>query len=76
MADDSTSTSTSTKVQTTSSSSVMARNAVSSTRIQVEIFDGTGHFGMWQGEVLDALFQQGLDIAVEGDKPGEVEEKE
>ena len=34
-------------------------------RILVEIFDGTGHFGMWQGEVLDSLFQQGLDIAIE-----------
>uniref|UniRef100_A0A3Q7I521 Reverse transcriptase Ty1/copia-type domain-containing protein n=1 Tax=Solanum lycopersicum TaxID=4081 RepID=A0A3Q7I521_SOLLC len=22
----------------------------------VEIFDGSGHFGMWQGEVLDGLF--------------------
>jgi len=42
----------------------------------VEIFDGTGHFGMWQGEVLDYLFQQGLDIAIEGEKQEEVEEKD
>jgi len=42
----------------------------------VEIFDGTGHFSMWQGEVLDSLFQQGLDIAIEEEKPEEVEEKD
>jgi len=42
----------------------------------MEIFDGTGHFGMWQGEVLDSLFQQGLDITIEGEKPEEVEEKD
>ncbi|KAK4426318.1 hypothetical protein Salat_1400300 [Sesamum alatum] len=42
----------------------------------VEIFDGTGHFGMWQGEVLDALFQQGLDIALEKLKPGNMEEED
>nr|GFA40834.1 retrovirus-related Pol polyprotein from transposon TNT 1-94 [Tanacetum cinerariifolium] len=37
-------------------------------RLVVEIFDGTGHFGMWQSKVLDALFQQGLDIAIEESK--------
>nr|CDN96898.1 putative Ty-1 copia retrotransposon [Phaseolus vulgaris] len=31
---------------------------------------------MWQGEVLDSLFQQGLDFAIEGEKPKEVEEKD
>ncbi|KAE8654775.1 glutamate-ammonia ligase family protein [Hibiscus syriacus] len=41
----------------------------------MEIFYGTGHFGMWQSEVLDALFQQGLDSAIEGEKPDDVEEK-
>ncbi|KAE8684117.1 hypothetical protein F3Y22_tig00111151pilonHSYRG00072 [Hibiscus syriacus] len=59
-----------------SSSSILARNAVTNVRFAVEIFDGTGHFGMWQSEVLDALFQQGLDIAIEGEKPDDVEEKE
>ena len=49
---------------------------MSTLKLAVEIFDGTGHFGMWQGEVLDSLFQQGLDIAIEGDKPEEVEEKD
>ena len=31
---------------------------------------------MWQGEVLDSLFQQGLDIAIEEDKPDEVDNKD
>ncbi|KAE8692759.1 hypothetical protein F3Y22_tig00110831pilonHSYRG00699 [Hibiscus syriacus] len=59
-----------------SSSSILARNVVTIVRFAVEIFDGTGHFDMWQSEVLDALFQQGLDIAIEGEKPDDVEEKE
>jgi len=53
-----------------------SRFPVSTLKLAVEIFDGTGHFGMWQGKVLDSLFQQGLDIAIEGEKPEEVEEKD
>ncbi|KAE8690124.1 hypothetical protein F3Y22_tig00110926pilonHSYRG00104 [Hibiscus syriacus] len=53
-----------------------ARNVVTNVRFAVEIFDGTGHFGMWKSEVLDVLFQQGLNIAIEGEKPDDVEEKE
>ena len=49
---------------------------MSNTRFAVETFDGTRHFGMWQSEVLDAFFQQGLDIAIEEEKPDDVEEKE
>ncbi|PHT51481.1 hypothetical protein CQW23_11228 [Capsicum baccatum] len=49
-------------------SSLMTR-IVSNAKFAVEIFDGSGHFGMWQGEVLDVLFQQGLDIAIEEKKP-------
>ncbi|KAK4433309.1 hypothetical protein Salat_1093200 [Sesamum alatum] len=59
---------------TTTPSPLLARNDV--TRFAVEIFDGTGHFGMWQGEVLDALFQQGLDIALEKLNPGNMEEED
>lgn len=51
------------------SSSSWSRFPVSSLKLAVEIFDGTGHFGMWQGKVLNSLFQQGLDIAIEGKKP-------
>ena len=57
-------------------SSSWSRFPVSTLKLAVEIFDSTGHFGMWQGEVLDSLFQQGLDIAIEGEKPKEVEEKD
>ncbi|GJW92944.1 hypothetical protein Tco_0172616 [Tanacetum coccineum] len=65
--------STSTLVDPTSSS--WARPVLTNERLAVEVFDGTGHFGMWQSEVLDALFQQGLDIAVEESKPDDVEER-
>ena len=63
-------------IASTKSSSIPMRTLMSNAKFSVEIFDGTGHFGMWQGEVLDALFQQGLDIAIEEEKPEEVEEKE
>ena len=49
---------------------------MSTLKLKVEIFDGTGHFGMWQGEVLNSLCQWGLDIAIEGEKPEEAEEKD
>ncbi|KAE8708400.1 putative sphingolipid transporter spinster-like protein 2-like [Hibiscus syriacus] len=69
-------TKTSTSSSTASSSSILARNPMTNVRFAVEIFYDTSHFGMWQSEVLDALFQQSLDIAIEGDKPDDVEEKE
>ena len=45
-------------------------------KLTVEIFDGTGHFGMSQEEVLDSLFQQGLDIAIEEKKPEDIDDKD
>ncbi|GJT56509.1 retrovirus-related pol polyprotein from transposon TNT 1-94 [Tanacetum coccineum] len=65
--------STSTLVDPTSSN--WARPVLTNARLAVEVFDGTCHFGMWQSEVLDALFQQGLDIAIEESKPEDVEER-
>ncbi|GJT08595.1 hypothetical protein Tco_0843057, partial [Tanacetum coccineum] len=59
--------STSTLVDPTSSN--WARPVLTNARLVVEVFNGTGHFGMWQSEVLDVLFQQGLDIAIEECKP-------
>ncbi|KAL4271878.1 hypothetical protein GQ457_13G029750 [Hibiscus cannabinus] len=59
-----------------SSSSILARRIMSNASFSVELFDGSGHFGMWQGEVLDALFQQGLDIAIEEKKPADMVEKD
>ena len=51
------SSSTSTQATTTAPSSILwGRTAMANARIAVEIFDGTGHFGMWQSELLDALF--------------------
>ena len=61
---------------TSASSSTWQRIPMSSMRLAVDIFDGTSHFGMWQGEVLDSLFQQGLDIAIEEKKPEDIEDKE
>ena len=46
----------STSKSTASSSLILARNAVTNARFVVEIFDGIGHFSMWQSEVLNALF--------------------
>src|SRR5438067_9331644 len=59
-----------------SSSSSWSRFPVSNLNLAVEIFDGTGHFGMWQGEVLDSLFQLGLDIAIKEEKPEDVSDKD
>ena len=63
-------------ISTTSTSYILPRIGTANTRFVVEIFDGTGHFGMWQSELLDALFQQGLDIAIEEEKPEGVDDKE
>ncbi|MDV3200596.1 MAG: hypothetical protein Q8875_03110 [Pigeon pea little leaf phytoplasma] len=54
----------------------LARFQLSKIKLAVEIFDGTGHFGIWQGKVLDSLFQQGLDIAIEEKKPDNIDEKD
>lgn len=43
-------------ISTTSTSYILPRIGTANTRFVVEIFDGTGHFGMWQSELLDALF--------------------
>ena len=49
--------------------------SVSSARFDVEKFDGTNSFGMWQCEMLDILVQQGLDFVLE-DKPSSMDETE
>jgi hypothetical protein len=41
------------------------RNTVSNAKFEVEKFDGTNNFGMWQCEVLDVLYQQELDMTLE-----------
>ena len=49
---------------------------VTNTKFDVEKFDGTNNFGMWQCEVQDVLFQQELDTALEENKPEDVDEKD
>lgn len=41
------------------------RSMVSNAKFEVEKFDGTNNFGMWQCEVMDVLIQQELDITLE-----------
>ncbi|KAE8695075.1 Cytochrome P450 82A4 [Hibiscus syriacus] len=55
-------------LETSSSSSGPMRRVMPNANFSVELFDGSSHFGMWQGEVLDALFQQVLCIAIEEEK--------
>jgi cell division cycle protein 20 (cofactor of APC complex) len=47
---------------------------VSSTKFEVEKFDGKGNFGMWKREVMDMLVQMNLDFTLE-DKPQDLDDK-
>jgi len=47
---------------------------VSSTKFEVEKFDGKGNFGMWKCEVMDILVQMNLDFTLE-DKPEDLDDK-
>ncbi|KAG8485591.1 hypothetical protein CXB51_018981 [Gossypium anomalum] len=58
---------------TKASSSV--KNTVTNAKFEVEKFNGTNNFGMWQCEILDVLRQQELDIALE-EKPDKMDDKE
>ena len=49
---------------------------VTNTKFDVEKFDGTNNFGMWQCEEQDVLFQQELDAALEENIPEDVDEKD
>ena len=49
---------------------------VTNTKFDVEKFDGTNNFGMWQCEVQDVLFQQELDVALEESRLEDVDEKD
>lgn len=41
-------------------------------RFEIEKFDGHNNFSMWQCEVMDILFQQDLEVALE-DKAADME---
>ena len=49
---------------------------VTNTKFDMEKFDGTNNFGMWQCKVQDVLFQQELDAALEENRPKDVDEKD
>ena len=44
---------------------------MTNTKFDVEKFDGTNNFDIWQCEVQDILFQQELDVALEENRPEE-----
>ncbi|KAG8492015.1 hypothetical protein CXB51_015325 [Gossypium anomalum] len=52
-----------------------ARTTMTNAKFEVEKFDSTNNFGMWQCEILDVLCQQELDIALE-EKPDKMDDKE
>ena len=58
-----------------SSSSSSARTTMTNAKFEVEKFDGTNNFGMWQCAVLDVLCQQELDVALE-EKSDVIDDKE
>ena len=60
---------------TSSSGSSGYKTTMSNAKFEVEKFDGTNNFGMWQCEVLDVLIQQDLDITLEA-KPDDMSEKD
>ena len=70
-----TSTTNDTEPSTSTSTSTSRRPTISGGKFEVEKFDGTNNFGMWQCEVMDVLIQQELDIALE-DKPADMDDKE
>jgi len=47
---------------------------VSSTKFEVEKFDGKGNFGMWKCEVMYMLVQMNLDFTLE-DNPEDLDDK-
>ena len=57
------------------SGSRSSRKINSNTKFEIEKYDDTNNFGMWQNEVMDILFQEELDITLE-EKPEEIFEKE
>lgn len=48
---------------------------MTNTNFEVEKFNGTNNFGMWQCEVLDILYQHELDNALKEEKLEEMEDK-
>ncbi|KAG2727038.1 hypothetical protein I3760_01G142100 [Carya illinoinensis] len=56
-------------------SSSGCRSTVSNAKFEIEKFDGTNNFGMWQCEVMDVFIQQELDVAL-GDIPDDMTDQD
>ncbi|MCF8704112.1 hypothetical protein L3055_11300, partial [Corynebacterium sp. MC-02] len=52
-------------VEETSTSGSIQRTMLSNAKFEVEKFNGTNNFGMWQCEVQDLLFRERSHIALE-----------
>ncbi|KAM2341126.1 hypothetical protein ACFX1X_020501 [Malus domestica] len=63
------------KMGSASSSSTSNRHPSTTTRLEVDKFNGFNNFGMWQCEVMDVLYQQELDMVLE-DKPEDIDDKQ
>ena len=48
----------------------------SAMKFEVPLFDGKGNFTMWQCTIKDLLVQQGLDAALEEEKPAKMKDSE
>ena len=59
----------------TSTSCSWQRSSMSNAKFDIEKFDGTNNFGMWQCEVLDLLFREGSDIALSS-KPKDISDED
>ena len=57
------------------SGSGSSKKVISNAKFEVEKYDGTNNFGMWQSEVMDILYQQELDVTLE-EKPEDISEKD
>ncbi|CAL9004615.1 unnamed protein product, partial [Prunus brigantina] len=58
-----------------SSAPTSNRHPIATTRLEVDKFNGSNNFGMWQCEVMDVLYQQELDMVLE-DKPEDIDDKQ
>ncbi|TXG59116.1 hypothetical protein EZV62_016945 [Acer yangbiense] len=66
----------STEAQATASTrSSWQRSSMSNAKFDIEKFDGTNNFGIWQCEVLDLLFREGSDIALSS-KPKDISDED
>ena len=43
---------------------------------EISLFDGKSNFMLWQSTIQDLLMQQGLDLALEENKPNEMSDRD